>query len=125
MTAPGIVSGGRRGALARRLVILAGAVALGLVLQDLLRARLDAIAELAERDVLRARAELAFVFRAVGTLVFGVTGAVGAAIAWSSRHASDTRARLGVPLGIALLVLSLAGLALILYLAAVLAACRA
>jgi len=101
------------------------AIALGLVLQDLLRARLDAIAELAERDVIQARAELAFVFQVVGTLVFGVTGALGVAIAASSRHARDARTRLGLGLGIALLVASLAGAALIWYMAAVLLACRA
>ena len=125
MAAPEIASVGRRALLARRTLVLAGAIALGLVLQHLLRARLDGIALLAERDMLAARAELALVFRVVGTLVFGVTGALGIAIAASWRHLRDARGRLGVPLGIAITALSLAGLALIWYAAAVVAACRA
>lgn len=125
MATAAIASRGGRATLVRRLLLAAAAVALGLVLQDLLRARLDAIAELAERDVIQARAELAFVFQVVGTLVFGVTGALGVAIAASSRHARDARTRLGLGLGIALLVASLAGAALIWYMAAVLLACRA
>jgi hypothetical protein len=90
-----------------------------------LSARLDGIAALAEREMLAARAELALVFRVVGTLVFGLTGALGVAIASSSRPMRDTRERLGVGVGIALFVLSATGLALIWYMAAVLAACRA
>lgn len=125
MATPAIASSSKRAALARRLLVLSVAIALGLVLQDVLRARLDAIWELSQRDMLAARAELAWVFRVVGTLVFGVTGALGVAIAWSSRHARDARARLGVGLGVALLLASAAGLALIWFMAAVLAACRA
>jgi hypothetical protein len=125
MATPVLDAFGGRPLLLRRLLVLAAAIAIGLVLQHGLRARLDAIAELSERDVVRARAELALVFRVVGTIVFGVTGALGVAIAASSRHAVTSRARLGLGLGIALLVASLAGLALIGYMAAVLLACRA
>jgi hypothetical protein len=125
MATPEIASGSKPATLARRFLVLAGAIALGLVLQDLLRARLDAIAALSERDMLAARAELALVFRVVGTLVFGVTGALGAAIASSSRRMRDLRERLGAGVGIALLVLSTAACALVWYMAAVLAACRA
>ncbi len=125
MATPEIAFGSKRAALARRLLLLSGAIAVGLVLQGALRARLDAIADLSTRDVLAARAELALVFRCVGTLVFGVTGALGLAIAASGRRASDPRARLGLGLGIALLAASLTGLAMIWYMAAILDACRA
>ena len=125
MATPEIAPGGKRALLARRLLVLSGAVALGLVLQDVLRARLDAIAALSERDMLAARAELALVFRVVGTLVFGTTCALGVAIAQSSRRRRDARERLGVAVGLALVVLSAAAFALIWYMAAVLAACRA
>ncbi len=125
MATPEIASGGKRASVARRLLVLSGAVALGLLLQDVLRARLDGIAALAEDDMLAARAQLALVLRVVGTLVFGVTGALGLAIAHSSRQVRDARERLGAGVGVALLLLSAAALALIWYLAAVLAACRA
>jgi hypothetical protein len=125
MATPEIASGGKRAFVARRLLVLSGAVALGLLLQDVLRARLDAIAVLAEDDMLAARAQLALVLRIVGALVFGVTGALGVAIALSSRRVRDARERLGAGVGVALLLLSAAALALIWYLAAVLAACRA
>lgn len=125
MATPEIASGAKRALLARRLLVLSGAVALGLVLQDALRARLDAIAALSERDMLAARAQLALLFRVVGTLVFGTTCALGVAIAQKSRHRRDARERLGVAVGLALIVLSAAAFALIWYMAAVLAACRA
>ena len=125
MATPVLDALGGRALLLRRLLVLTATITVGLALQDVLRTRLDAIGELSKRDVLQARAELALVFRVVGTLVFGVTGALGVAIAASARHASDPRARLGLGLGIALLVASLAGFALTWYMAAVLAACRA
>lgn len=125
MATPEIASCSKRALVTRRLLVLSGAIALGLVCQDLLRARLDAIAALSERDMLAARAELALVFRVVSTLVFGVTGGLGAAIASSSRHMRDARERLGVGVGSALVVLSAAAFALVWYMAAVLAACRA
>jgi len=125
MATPEIASVGKRALLARRLFVLSGAIALGLVLQHVLRARLDGIALLAERDMLAARAELALVFRVVGTLVFGLTGAVGVAIAASSRHARDARGRVGVGVGFAVFALSVGALALVWYMAAVVAACRA
>lgn len=125
METPALPSGSKRAALARRLLLLSGAIVLGLVLQNALRARLDEIADLSNRDVLAARAELALVFRVVGTLVFGVTGALGFSLALSGRRASEPRARLGLGLGVALVAASLAGLGLIWYMAAVLDACRA
>jgi len=114
-----------RAFLIRRLALLAGAIALGLLLQAVLRARLDEIAELSRRDMLAARAEIALVFRIVGSLVFGVTATLGVAITTSSRQASDPRVRLRTPFGVAIIGLSLAGLAIVWYAAAVLAACRA
>jgi hypothetical protein len=73
--------------LATRLLVVAGAVALGLALQQVLAARLAALQELAETDVLAARRELAFVFRAVAIGLFGLTGGLGIAIVLSCRRA--------------------------------------
>jgi hypothetical protein len=125
MATPAIASGSKRAFVARRILVLAGAVAVGLALQDVLRTRLDAIAALADRDVLAARAELALVLRVVGTLVLGLTGGVGIAIGTSSRRRRDARERIGVWLGATVLVLSAVALAMTWYAAAVLAACRA
>ena len=125
MATPELAPSPKRALLARRFLVLSGAVALGLVLQDLLRAHLDGIAVLAERDMLAARAELALVLRVVGTLVLGMTGSLGVAITLRSRGMRDLRERIGVGLGTALFVLSAVALAMFWYLAAVLAACRA
>ncbi len=121
MATPEVDPGSTRARIVR-LLVLAGAIAAGILLQGLLRARLDAIQELSTRDMLAARAELAVVLRVVGTAVFGVTTALGIAIALSSRKAQR---RLGLPVGISVAALSIAGLALCWYAAAVLAACRA
>jgi hypothetical protein len=93
----------------RRLLIGAAALALGLTLHQVLRMRLDAIHALSLRDMLAARAELATVFRVVGTLVFAATGGLGIAIAASTANARDVRRFLGL----AMLVASIAGAALI------------
>jgi hypothetical protein len=125
MATPQLTPGPTRSLLARRFLVLALAVGLGLALQHLLSLRLERIAVLAESDVLAARAELALVIRVVGTLVLGLTGGLGVAIALQSRRMRDARERFGVGLGAALFALSGVALAMFWYVAAVLAACRA
>ena len=66
---------------------LALAVGLGLALQHVLQTRLDEIQALASHDVIRARAELAGILRAVAVGVFGATGALGIAFFVASRRA--------------------------------------
>jgi hypothetical protein len=135
--------------LAPRLLVLGGAVALGLALQHALGGRLAAIEALAAQDVVAARGELALVLRVVGGLVFGTTTAVGVAMIASSRRAlsagvfpapgiwswgakrrvegprARTLARLSIGLAAALIACSLAALALVLTMAQQLLACRA
>ena len=132
-----------------RLAVLAAAVALGLLLQRVVGARLAQIDALAAEDVIRARAEFASLLRVGGTLLFGLTGATGLAILASSRRAlavgrfpppgiwswgaarvvtgprAATLSRTGLWLGALLLLCSLAGGGLVWYLASVLLACRA
>jgi hypothetical protein len=132
-----------------RLVVLAGAVALGLGLQSVVADRLAEIQALAGVDVVRARGELATLLRIGGALLFGLTGVTGLSIVASSRRAlraerfpppgvwswgaahivsgprARTYARFGVALGAVLLACSLAGGGLTWYMAAVLVACRA
>jgi hypothetical protein len=128
---------------------LAVAVALGLALQHVLQTRLDAIQALATHDVIRARTELAGIFRIIAVGVFGSTTALGAAIfaasrraireerfppsgTWSWRSARVVAgpralalARAMTALAVALVVLSIAAGALTWYMASVLLACRA
>jgi hypothetical protein len=135
--------------IAPRLVAVGAAVALGLALERALGGRLAAIEALAAQDVVAARGELALVLRVVGGLVFGMTTAVGVAMVASSRKAlslgvfpapgiwswgakrrlegprARTLARLSIGLAAALIACSLAALALVLYMAQVLLACRA
>ena len=142
-------SGTLRTHLRNRLLVLAGAVALGLVLQHFLSQRLDAIVERSHSDMLAARAELALLIRVVGLAVFGLTGALGAAMTVSCRNPRDAerfpppglmslgarrvvvgpmaRTMTGIGLGVGLLLLcaSLAGAGLVWYMGAVLLACRA
>jgi hypothetical protein len=132
-----------------RLGVLAAAVAAGLALQGVVAARLAAIQALANDDVLRARAELAGLLRVGSVLLFGLTGAVGASIALSSRRAvAEQRfppsgvwswgaphvrtgptgvrmARVGTALGVLLVLLSALAGGLTWHIAAVLLACRA
>jgi hypothetical protein len=129
--------------------VVLGAVAVGLALQHVLAARLEAIQALSRDDLLAARAELATLFRVVGTLVFGATGAVGISMilacrkalevgrfpppgAWSWGAArietgprAQTLARVGMVLGAALAVLSAAAGGFTWMLSATLLACRA
>lgn len=138
-----------RTAILRRLLILAMAVAIGLALQHVLRARLDEIVELSHGNMLAARAELGWLFRIVGTAVFGLTGGLGIVFAVACRHPSEalqfpppgllsvdaarlttgpraqTLTRIGLGLGITLFAVSLLGGTLMWYMAAVLFACRA
>jgi hypothetical protein len=135
--------------LRARLLLLAGAIVLGLVFQHLLGAWLDEIVERSKVDMLAARADLAWLIRSVGAGVFGLTGALGAAMAHAcrapgvaerfpppglmslgARHViTGPTARVmtgvGLGLGLVLLVASLAGAALVWYMGAVLLACRA
>ena len=130
-------------------VALAVAVALGLALQHLLQTRLDEIHDLATRDVIRARAELAGIFRIVAVGVFGSIAALGLSLFAASRRAfrderfppsggwswGSARIVTGPParalaraltvLSVALVLLSIAAGALTWYMASVLLACRA
>jgi hypothetical protein len=139
---------GKTRSWATALATLTLAVAIGLALQRLLQARLEEIQALAARDVIRARAELAGILRAVAVGVFGSTGALGVAIFVSGRRAwreerfppsgpwswgaarivsgprARTLARAAMGLALALFFLSCAGAALTWYMASVLLACR-
>ncbi len=132
-----------------RLLLVAGAIGLGLWLQGLVAARLEAIQALADEDVVRARAELAGLLRIGGTLLFGMTGVTGLSIVAASRRAlasgrfpppglwswgasrvvtgphARRLARGGVVLGSLLVACSLAAGGLTWHMAAVLLACRA
>jgi hypothetical protein len=132
----------------RWLLVLAGAIALGLVLQEVLGAHLAQIVALAEHDKLAARAELARVVRAVIGGACALTAALGLALAHACRKPSAAKrfpppgllslgarrtltgprartfTRIGLALGLALCAASLAGLGCAWYLAAVLEACR-
>jgi len=131
------------------LLVCAGAVAVGLVLQAALDARLAEIVALGERDKLAARADLALVIRVVAGGACALTAALGLALAYACRRPSAadrfpppglfslgarraltgprarTFTRIGLALGLALCAASLAGVGCAWYLAAVLEACRA
>jgi hypothetical protein len=137
-----------RGVLAR-VAILAAAVTAGLVLHAVLAARLDAIQALSQTDLLAARASLAQILEVTAVGLFGATGALGVAIvlacrkslallhtpapgrlSWGARKAvtgppARRRARIGMALGIALVLASAAAGGLTWYMAVVLRACRA
>ncbi len=130
-------------------LVVAAALAVGLLLQRGLAARLEAIRVLSQTDMLAARAELAFVLQVVAVAVFGSTGMLGVALiaaswrairlehfpppgAWSWRSArvvTGPRARrlalVSLALAAALVLCSAAGGALTWYMAAVLLACKA
>jgi hypothetical protein len=149
MTSPDVPISGRPRSWATVCATLALAVVLGLALQHVLRERLDEIQALARHDVIRARAELAGILRAVAVGVFGSTGALGIAIFASGRRAvreerfppsgvwswgsarivtgprARAMARAAMGLALALVLLSFAGGALTWYIASVLLACRA
>jgi len=139
-----------RRALAGRVLVIAGAIALGLVLQQLLAARLGAIAERAETDVLAARQDLALVFRIAAIALAAGIGGLGVAIVLSSRRAlaegrfppsgglawggarvpltgppAQRLARIGFALGVALALCSLAAGGLLWWMARTLLLCRA
>jgi hypothetical protein len=132
-----------------RTLVLAGAVAAGLLLQRVVAARLAAIDALAAQDVIRARAELASLLEVGGSLLFGLTTATGLSILASARRAltggrfpppgiwswgaarvvtgprAAALARTGLVLGALLAACSLAGGGLVWYMASVLRACQA
>jgi len=136
-------------ALLARAGLVVVAIGVGLVLQHLLRAYLADIEDESRTDLLAARAELAHVFQALGIVIFGTTGALGASIALACRRAArdqvfpptglaawrrarpvtGLRARLlaqvGMGLGATIVAASAAGAGLAWYIAAVLRACRA
>lgn len=139
-----------RRALLARLTVLAGAIALGLVLQHLVSAQLERIQTRSQTDLLGARAELASLFEVASVSVFGLTGALGVMIviacrrslallefpppgllSWGSRRviATGERARhaavLGIALGVTLVLASAAGGGLLWYMARILRVCRA
>jgi hypothetical protein len=139
-----------RRAIAGRLLAVAGAVAAGLALQQVVAARLEAIQALSETDVVAARAALARVFQVAAIGIAGGVGGLGVAIALSSRRAlAEGRfpptgalafgrgraplsgppalrlARIGVGLGAALALLSLAAGGMLWWMARVLLLCRA
>jgi hypothetical protein len=131
-----------------RLLVLALAVAIGLVLQQALGTRLAEIVALGEHDKLAARAELAAWIRAVTMGACGLTAALGLALAGACRNPSAaqrfpppgllalgarraitgprarTLTRIGLVLGLALFGVSLAGIALGWHVGAVLLSCR-
>jgi hypothetical protein len=135
--------------LAIRVLVVAGALAVGLALQHVVSGRLAEIQALAEHDVIRARAELAHVLRIVAVAVFGMTGAVGVAMLVAGRRAlredrfppagafswgaqrvltgdpARRMARFSMALSVLLVVCSVAGAALTWHMASVLLACRA
>jgi hypothetical protein len=142
--------GARWRPLAARLGVLAGAVALGLALQGVLTARLEAIAALTDSDVVAARRDLAFLMRAIALPVLALTAGLGMVIALSCRHAlAEGRfpptgarawgrtartmtgpparrvARLGIGLGATLFVCSVAAGGLLWWMTYVLLLCRA
>ncbi len=71
-------------ALAARLLTLAGAVAIGLVLQHFLKQHLAALQVVAQTDQVAARARLATELRFGGLGLFGLTAALGVSIVVSS-----------------------------------------
>jgi hypothetical protein len=135
--------------LVPRLLALALAVALGLILQRVVAGRLDEIQALASQDVIRARAELASLLRVGGASLFGFVAATGLAIVASARRAlatgqfpppgiwswgtrrvttgprARTLARASLVLGATLVACSAAAGGLVWYVASVLLACRA
>jgi len=137
-----------RALVVKRLLVIAGAIAVGLALQQVLSERLAAILAHAEYDKVAARAELATLIRGTITAACGLTAALGLWIAIACRHAAEATAfpppglfsigartvsgprartltRIGFWLGGTLLVVSLAAIALAWYAGAVLLACRA
>jgi len=138
--------------LALRLAVLGLAVALGLGLERLLAARLEELDALGHRsyaDLLLARAQLATLLQQVAVGVFGLTAALGVGViaacrrslalelfpppgswSWGGRRKVAGRqavlaARIGLGLGVALVLASAAGGGLLWYVAAVVRACRA
>jgi hypothetical protein len=132
-----------------RLLVLAGAVAAGLLLQRLVVARLEEIQALSAESVILARYEFASFLRVGGGVVFGFTAATGLAIVLSARRAlsagifpppgiwswgaarvetgprAATLARISLVLGILLVACSAAGGGLVWYTARVLVSCQA
>lgn len=149
MAPPDLPSPGKPRSWMAVCVTLAIAVLLGLALQHVLQARLDEIQALASHDVIRARAELAGILRAVGTLVFGSTGALGVALfaagrrafreerfpppgpwSWGARRIitgprARAMARAAMGLAVGLVLLSVASGTFTWYIASVLLTCRA
>ena len=139
----------RRNKLVRVGLVLV-AVAIGLVLQEVVASHLAAIEERSHTDLLAARAQLAQLLEIGSFAVFGPTAGLGIAVIamcrrslqigefpppgrWmfggASRVVAGERARglalAGIALGVLLIVASAAGGSLMWYIASVLRACRA
>jgi len=141
--------GAARRLVVARLAVLAFAVAVGLALQGVVTARLEAIDGLSRVEPVRARGEMAALLRLAGAGVFGFTAVVGLSLLAASRRAlrleifpppglwswgavraitgprARTVARVGVGLSVALVLLSLAAGSLLWYAAGRLLACGA
>lgn len=140
----------RSRAILIRLAVVACAIAVGLQLQAVLSERLAEITARAEQDVVAARAELAFLMRAVFFPVLALTAAIGVILMRSARIAlregrfppaksrlwrADVRVVIGAParqrarvalgLGLALVLCSLAAAGLVGWITRVLLLCRA
>jgi len=140
----------RSKALAVRLGVAAVAVVLGLLLQAALSERLELIAGRAEQDVLAARRDLALLMRAVCLPVLALTIAIGFAITHSARRSllesrfppagsrlfshghrvvtgepARRMGRIGLGLGLALVLCSLGAAGLLWWITRVLLLCRA
>ncbi len=135
--------------LVRRIALVILAIALGLVLQSLLRRHLAALQVRAVDDAVGARTQLAGELRVGGLALFGLTALLGASLAVTAFHGrrlgrfppsgsrmwSGTRTLTGVAarraalagmvLGTTLLLCSLAGAAITLEMVTRLLACRA
>lgn len=148
-TAPRPTDGGSWRHWAPRLLVLAGAVAAGLALQTVIRARVDGIQALAASDVIAARAQLAHLLQVVGGGVLAITTAFGVALFVAARRAVATAVfpppgvwswgaprtvtgpravtfgRLMLALAAALVACSLTGLGMVFFIAQRLLQCRA
>jgi hypothetical protein len=149
MTAPSAQPSSSRRFWLRRVLVIAGAIALGLALQLALGAHLASIEDLSRRDVVAARAKLAIVLEVVSIGVFGPVAGLGVLLALASRRAlaqgrfpppgrwgfgsarvfegerARRVARLLLATAVVLVVCSLAAGALTFSMAAALLACRA
>lgn len=132
-----------------RLLVLGSAIVVGLLLQQVVAARLAEIQTLAATDFVAARRELALLLQVVAGGALVLTAVAGVALALAGRRAlalevfpppgawswgatrtvtgprARTFARIAIGLAVALVLCSLAGLGLVFYVVRVLIECRA